>query len=66
MPEGRNDARRACRTGMFGSLIIRDIAAKIVEIKGIDVAEVERVTTDNAKRLFGIKQRIVFPEDMHR
>lgn len=38
------------------SLIIPDIAAKIADIKGISVAVVERVTTDNARRLFGIKQ----------
>ena len=37
------------------SLIIPDIAVRIADLKGIDVAEVERVTTDNAKRLFGIK-----------
>lgn len=38
------------------SLIIPDIAARIADIKGIDVGEVERVTTDNAKRLFGVKE----------
>lgn len=36
------------------SLIVSDIAARIADLKGIDVAEVERVTTDNIKRLFGI------------
>lgn len=37
------------------SLIIPDIAARIAEIKEIDVAEVEKVTNENARRLFGIK-----------
>lgn len=36
------------------SAIIPDVARKIAEIKGIDVEEVERVTTKNAKRLFEI------------
>ena len=38
------------------SLIIPDIAKRVAEIKGIDVAKVEEVTTENAKRLLGIKQ----------
>ena len=36
------------------SLIIPEVAMKIVEIKGIDVREVELVTTENARRVFGI------------
>ena len=32
---------------------IPDIAEKIAEIKGIEIAEVERATTENARRLFG-------------
>lgn len=36
------------------SLIIPDIAKRISEIKGIDIAEVEKVTTENVKRLFNI------------
>lgn len=36
------------------SLIIPDIAARIAELKGIDVSEVEKTTTENAKRLFQI------------
>lgn len=36
------------------SLIIHDIAKKIADIKGIDVSEVERVTTENVKRLFKV------------
>ena len=39
------------------SLFIPDIAARIAEIKEIDVAEVEKVTNDNAKRLFGINMK---------
>jgi len=33
---------------------IVEIARKVAEIKGVSLAEVERVTTDNAKRLFRI------------
>lgn len=40
------------------SLIIPDIAARVAEIKDLDVAEVERITRENAKRLFGIKYSI--------
>lgn len=36
------------------SLIIKDVAAKIASIKGITVDEVERVTTENAKKIFGV------------
>ena len=36
------------------SLIIPEVAMKIAEIKGIDVREVELVTTENARRVFGI------------
>ena len=36
------------------SLIIPDVAKRIAEIKGIDVQEVEKVTTENVKRLFNI------------
>lgn len=36
------------------SLIISDIAKRISEIKGIDAAEVEKVTTENVKRVFNI------------
>lgn len=36
------------------SLIIPAVAARIAEIKGISVEEVEQVTTANAKKLFGI------------
>lgn len=37
------------------SLILPDIAARIADLKGINVADVERITTDNAERLFCIK-----------
>lgn len=36
------------------SLIIPDVAKRISEIKGIDASEVERVTTENVKRLFNL------------
>ena len=36
------------------SLIIPDVAKRIAELKGIDVQEVEKVTTENVKRLFNI------------
>lgn len=36
------------------SLILEDVAERIAELKGIDVCEVERVTTDNVVRLFQI------------
>lgn len=36
------------------SLIIPDVAERIAELKGIDVQEVEKVTTENVKRLFNI------------
>lgn len=36
------------------SSYVRFVCAKIAEIKGVDSAEVERVTTENAKRLFGL------------
>ena len=39
------------------SLIIPDVAARIAEVKEIDVTEVEKVTNDNAKRLFGINMK---------
>ena len=53
IPEGISEKR--WRKARNTSLIIPDIAARIADIKGIDVSEVERATTDNAKRLFGIK-----------
>ncbi len=36
------------------SLYVHRMAETIAEIKGLDVSEVERVTTENGKRLFGI------------
>lgn len=33
---------------------VRHVAAKVAELKGISLEEVERVTTENAKKLFGI------------
>jgi Tat protein secretion system quality control protein TatD with DNase activity len=36
------------------SLIIPNIAKRISEIKDIYIAEVERVTTENVKRVFNI------------
>ncbi len=36
---------------------LADIARKVAEIKGVSIAEVERVTTANAERLFGFKLR---------
>jgi len=36
------------------SLIIPDVAKRVAELKGIDVSEVERVTTENVARVFGI------------
>lgn len=37
------------------SLYVHRMAETIAEVKGVDVAEVERVTTENGKRLFGIE-----------
>ena len=34
---------------------VKYVAQRIAEIKGVSVDEIERVTTDNAKRVFGIK-----------
>ena len=36
------------------SLYVYRMAETIAQIKGIDAAEVERITTENGKRLFGI------------
>lgn len=38
------------------SLIIPDVAERIAKLKGIDVQEVEKVTTENVKRLFNINR----------
>jgi TatD DNase family protein len=37
------------------SLFIHLVAERLAEIKGVSVAEVERVTFENGKKLFGIK-----------
>lgn len=52
-PEGIT--KRAWHNARNTSLIIPDIAAKIAEIKGIDKETVESVTTENAKKLFGVQ-----------
>ncbi len=39
------------------SIIIPDIAKRVAELKGIDVSEVEKVTTENALRVFNIQKR---------
>lgn len=36
--------------------MVRFVAQKIAQLKGIDVAEVERITDENAEKLFGIGQ----------
>lgn len=37
------------------SLIIPDVAAKVAQLKNISIEEVEKVTTENVKKLFGIQ-----------
>lgn len=37
------------------SFILHDIVAKIAEVKGVDFEMVERITTENAARLFSLK-----------
>lgn len=53
VPEGLSG--KQWRKARNTSLILPDIAARIAEIKGVDVAEVERVTTVNAEHLFRIR-----------
>lgn len=36
------------------SLVIPDVAKRVAELKGLNVSEVERVTTENVARVFGI------------
>ena len=33
-------------------MLIKDIAKRVAELKGVDVAEVEYKTTENVKKLF--------------
>ena len=49
---------RAWRQVRNSGLILPAVAARIAELKGIDPAEVERVTTENAVRLFHLNGRI--------
>lgn len=37
------------------SAYVKFIAAKIAELKGLDIEEIEQITTDNAKRIFKLK-----------
>ena len=43
-----------CRGRRNDSTLVRLVAEKIAQIKGVDAAEVERITWENGKRFFGI------------
>ncbi len=53
-PEVENISGKKWRKARNTSLILPAVAKRIAEIKGISIEEVERVTSENAKRVFKI------------
>lgn len=55
LPKTSNLSNKEYRKIRNTSIAITVVAARIAELKGIEVSEVMRVTTLNAKKLFGVK-----------
>lgn len=53
-PKAPEDFRKAVEKSRNTSLMIPEVAKRIAEIKGIDVEEVEQITTKNVKTHFKI------------